>query len=363
MSLMPPTPRTRGAARRISVLRRVSVLRSAVATLAVATALAGCGLRLETPAPTAPAPDATEVVRSRSVGDSLELAAGARAASAAAGADVQTVLTRVADFSDQHAVELGGTYDSGLATPSPNASTPPTEPTPAPDAGWVLAQLATARGTAAADAADVPSGVLARLLASIAAARAGLAAQLAASLGVPPPDAGTPAASSPATAPTEGAPAGTPTATSSSSPAAPQAADVPSADRIGIVAAEDQAGYAFEVIAAKLDDPRRSSARSAAATHRARAEAWAQTWALDGATSDPRRATYALPAGLDDPAAALTLAQSLEAGLTTTYASAVADSARASRPELVAALLAASADAAAWGAPATPFPGLPERVG
>jgi len=357
MNPLRPTPRTRGDAR-----RRIPVLRLAVAVLAVTTALAGCGIRLETPAPTAPAPDATEIVRSRTVDDALELAADARAASAAANAAVQAVLARVADYSDQHAVELGGAYDSGLATPTPGASTTPTAgPTAAPDAGQVLALLATADRTAAADAADVPSGALARLLASIAAARARLVAQLAAALGVAAPDAGAPAATSPTAGATAAA---TPTPPlSSASPAAARPADVPTADRTGIVAAEDQAGYGFEVLAAKLDDPSRSAARVAAAAHRARAESWAQAWALDGTTSDPRRATYALPAGLDDPATALALAQRLEVGLTTTYASVVASTARPSRPEIIAALLTSDADAAAWGAPATAFPGLPERVG
>ncbi|HEX5333631.1 MAG TPA: DUF4439 domain-containing protein [Cellulomonas sp.] len=358
MSLLRPTPRTRGAAR-----RQIPALRLAVAALAVATALAGCDIRLETPAPTAPAPDATETVRSRTVDDALELAAGARAASTSASAEVQAVLAQVADFSAQHAVELGGTYDSGLATPSPSTSTPAAEPTALPDASQVLTLLATADRTAAADAADVPGGALARLLASIAASRAGLVARLAAALGVAAPVAG-PAVASPsasASAPTDSATA-TPTAGAPGT-ATPHPADVPTADRTGIVAAEDQAGYGFEVLAAKLDDPSRSSARAAAAAHRARAEAWATEWALDGTATDPRRATYALPAGLDDPATARALAQTLELGLTTTYASAVADSARASRPELIAALLVADADAAAWGVPTTAFPGLPERVG
>src|SRR5659263_452359 len=288
MSLLRPTPRVRGAAR-----RRPRALRLVVAVLAVTTALAGCGIRLETPAPTAPAPDATEIVRSRSVDDALELAAGARAAGTAANAVVLAVLAQVADFSDQHAVELGGVYDSGLATPTPGTPTPTAGSTSAPDPGQVLALLATADRTAAADAGVVADGELARLLASIAASRARLVAHLA----------------------------------------------------------------------AKLDDPSRSAARTTAVTHRARAESWAQAWGLDGTTSDPRRATYALPAGLDDPATALALAlaQSLEVGLTATYASVVADTAPGSRPEVIAALLTADADAAAWGAPATAFPGLPER--
>lgn len=356
MSLLRPTPRVRGAAR-----RRPRALRLVVAVLAVTTALAGCGIRLETPAPTAPAPDATEIVRSRSVDDALELAAGARAAGTAANAVVLAVLAQVADFSDQHAVELGGVYDSGLATPTPGTPTPTAGSTSAPDPGQVLALLATADRTAAADAGVVADGELARLLASIAASRARLVAQLAAALGVAAPAAEATAAESP----TDGAtPSATPApAVSSPSPDAPRPADVPAADRVGVVAAEDQAGYGFEVLAAKLDDPSRSAARTTAVTHRARAESWAQAWRLDGTTSDPRRATYALPAGLDDPATALALAQSLEVGLTATYASVVADAAPGSRPEIIAALLTADADTAAWGAPATAFPGLPERVG
>ncbi|HEX7805802.1 MAG TPA: hypothetical protein VF413_06540, partial [Cellulomonas sp.] len=168
MSLLRPTPRSRGAAR-----HRIPALRLAVAALAVATALAGCGIRLETPAPTVPAPDATEIVRSRTVDDALELAAGARAASTSSSAEVQAVLARVADFSAQHAVELGGTYDSGLTTPPPTTATPTAPPTAVPNAAQVLTLLAAADRAAAAGAADVPGGALARLLASIAASRAG----------------------------------------------------------------------------------------------------------------------------------------------------------------------------------------------
>jgi hypothetical protein len=350
----------RGVAR-----RRRPALRLVVAVVAVTTALAGCGIRLETPAPTVPAPDATEIVRSRSVDDALELAAGARAVGTAADAAVVDVLARVADFSDQHAVELGGVYDSGLPTPTPRTTTAAADSTPAPgapDPGGVLALLAAADRTAAADAADVPDGELARVLASIAASRARLVTQLAGALGVAVPTPETPTVETPAAdgAPTTATPA---PAVSSPSPATPRPADVSATARMGVVAAEDQAGYGFEVLAAKLDDPSRSAARTAAAAHRARAEVWAQAWALDGTTSDPRRATYALPAGLDDPATALALAQSLEVALTTTYASVLADAPPDSRPEIIAALLTADADAAAWGAPATAFPGLPERVG
>ncbi|MGV8976522.1 MAG: DUF4439 domain-containing protein [Cellulomonas sp.] len=357
MSPLRPTPLTRGTAP-----RQIRAVRYAAAALAVAAALTGCGIRLETPAPTAPAPDLTEIVRSRSVDDALELAAGARAASTGASPQAQEVLSRVADFSTQQAVELGGIYDSGLAAPTPSPSTAAAAPSAAVDATRVLALLTTAEQTAAADATDVPGGGLARLLASIAAARAGLVAQLAAALGVPAAAAGAPAGQLPAATPDNGATASDPSPTVSTSSAAPRPANVPTAERIAIVAAEDQAGYGFEVLAAKLDNPSRSVARTAAAAHRARAETWAQEWTLDATTSDPRRATYALPAGLDDPSTAVAFAQSLEIGLTTTYASAVADSASVSRSGLIAALMTASGDATAWGAPLVAFPGLPERV-
>jgi hypothetical protein len=342
MSLLRTTPRPRAG-----VPRPNRALRCAIAVIARALALAGCGLRLQTPPPTAPSPDAREVVRGRSVDDALALTRSARLATTSNLAVVD-VLTRVADFSDQHAAELGGVYDSGLATPTAHGATPAAGPTPAAtDPGQVLALLAATTRTAGDDADTVSDGELARLLASIAASRARLADELAAALGV--------------TVPAVAAP--TPHPTASASGSASGSAGVRASTQAAVVAAEDQAGYGFEVIAAKLADPHRSAARTAAAEHRARAEHWAQVWGIDGTGSDPRRASYALPTGLDDPATTLARAQSLDAALITVYASAVADAGPGARTDLIAALVAADSEAATWGAPPTAFPGLPERLG
>ena len=69
----------------------------------------------------------------------------------------------------------------------------------------------------------------------------------------------------------------------------------------------DEAGYGFEVIAAKLSAEQRATAEAAAAAHRARSEDWAAAAGIDGTAQDPRRASYTLPAGLDDPAVATAL--------------------------------------------------------
>jgi hypothetical protein len=357
MSLLRATPRLADG------LRPTRALRLAVAVVAATLVLAGCGLRLETPPPMAPSPDAREVARSRSVDDAREVARSARGAMTTSNAAVAEVLTRVAAFSDEHAAELGGVYDSGLATPAPHEATTAATPTSgAADPHQVLALLATTALTASSDAATVTDGELARLLASIAAARARLAGQLAGALGVPVPTPTPTVAGVAATvAPTPDH--ATASASSSPQPTTSPTAEVRASTRAGVVSAEDQAGYGFEVIAAKLGDQYRSAAVAAAAQHRARAGRWAQVWGIDGTASDPRRASYALPAGLDAQATALALAQRFEVSLTTVYASAVADAGPGRRGDLIAALLTADSDAATWGVPATAFPGLPERAG
>lgn len=337
----------------------------AVAVVAAALALAGCGLRLQTPPPAAPSPDAREVVRSRSVDDALDLARSARALMTTSAPAVADVLTRVSAFSDQHAAELGGVYDPGLVTPtSPDATAGPTPTASVRDPHELLALLTTTARTAQTDAATVSDGELARLLASVAASRARLAGQLAGALGVAVP------AVVPTRAPAGGATTGaatphsaTPSASALPRPGASPAVDVRASTRAAVVSGEDQAGYGFEVIAAKLGDPHRSAAIAAAAEHRAKGEHWAQVWSIDATTADPRRASYALPTGLDDPATALVLAQRLEVSLTTVYASAVADAGPGGRTDLIAGLLAADSEAASWGVPAMAFPGLPERAG
>ena len=124
----------------------------------------------------------------------------------------------------------------------------------------------------------------------------------------------------------------------------------------------DEAGYGFEVIAAKLSAEQRATAVSAAASHRARSEDWAAAAGIDGTAQDPRRASYTLPAGLDDPTVATALGRTLETAVADAYANAVAQAGPGSRAPLIDGLRRATVDAAIWGATPVPFPGLPERA-
>lgn len=312
--------------------------------LGAVLALSGCGLRLETPPPEPLVPDATEVVRSRTVEDALALAAGAsdlteaRAASAAPDDALTSVLADVTAFSTAHADQLGGEYDSGLPEPAPTSS--PTSTPAVADAGALLALVASAADTARTDAGEVEDGQLARLLAAVATARAGLRDRLAAATGTVPPQPGDPAPS--------------PTATAGPGP-------LPADTYADLVVAEDEVGYAYEVIAAKLSGEARGLAQADAAVHRARAEAWARESGIDGTAIDPRRTAYALPSGVDDPAVALELGRTLELRLTVAYASAVAVAPAGSRAAVLEALRTADVEATAHGAAAVAFPGLPEQ--
>lgn len=319
--------------------------RLVVALLATVLALAGCGLRLETPPPEPLVPDAVELVRSRTVEDALALAAGAtdlvaaRAAAATPDDALTQVLADVTAFSTAHAEQLGGVYDSGLPTPSPTPAATPTR-TPVADAAALLELVATAAGTARTDADAVEDGQLARLLGSVATARASLRDRLGAATGVTPPE------------PVDPAP----------SPAASvQPGPLPPETYADLVVAEDEVGYAYEVIAAKLTGDARAAAQADAAAHRGRAETWARESGIDGTAIDPRRTAYALPGGIDDPAVAAELGRTLELRLTVAYASAVAVAPAGARLAVLEALRTADAEAVAHGAPPVAFPGLPEQ--
>jgi hypothetical protein len=323
--------------------RRRSV-RLVTGLLGVVLALSGCGLRLETPPPEPLVPDAVELVRSRTVEDALALADGARSltdarVAAATPDDALTpVLADVAAFSTAHAEQLGGVYDSGLAGPTPTPS--PTTSAPVPDPAALLTLLTTAADTARTDADEVEGGELARLLASVATARTSLRDRLGAATGTPAPEPADPAPSPAASV---------------------ELGPLPADTYADLVVAEDEVGYAYEVIAAKLTGDARATAQADAAAHRARAEAWAREAGTDGTGIDPRRTAYALPDGIDDPAVAVELGRTLELRLTVAYASAVAVAPAGARTAVLDALGTADAESAAQGAAAVPFPGLPER--
>ncbi|WP_421733273.1 DUF4439 domain-containing protein [Cellulomonas sp.] len=314
--------------------------------------LAACGLRAETPPPVEPSPDALEQIRARTVADSAALSAAASAAALLPDGAVEPVAPVLADvvgYSDQHADQLGGVYVSGLPTPtdSPTASPPTTG-----SVAEVLEQLAAATRTALTDADAVPDGSLARLIASVATSRGELTERLAGATGAPVP------ALAPDEAPAATDPAPTPAGTTATT-----GVDGLTTGDVGVLAlVHDEAGYGFEVIAAKLSGDQRTAARAAAAAHRATSEDWAAAAGIDGSAQDPRRASYALPAGLDDPAASAALARTLETAVADAYANAVAQAEPGSRSSLIAGLRRATADAATWGAAHVPFPGLPERA-
>lgn len=340
--------------------------RSLVTALALTCAiiLSGCGLRLETPPPTEPVPDAMEVVRRTAVADALLVAEQADTAAASTGvrADVVVELRRISEATTEQAQQLGGEYDSGLgdivaerSEASPSAST--SERTPRA----VVTSLVDAATRTRAAADQVQLGTLGRLLASISAAQTRYASDLAELTGARAPElppTQIPEPAEPSAEPTkEGEASATPAA------AADGAAVVPTGlsaeDLSALVLAEDTAGYAYEVRAAQADGDVRTRADERARLHRARAQAWAQVAGIDSTDQDPRRVAYTVP-GTSTPTP--DLARALEDDLAQSYASLAGVAEPGTRAVLVSLLTESILASAAWGAPAVPFPGLPEQA-
>jgi hypothetical protein len=340
--------------------------RSALTALALTCAiiLSGCGVRLESPPPTEPVPDAVEVVRRTAVADALLVADQAAAAAVAEGvrSDVAAELTAIAEATTLQAEQLGGEYDSGLgdivterSDASPSATTP--EQTP----GAVLTSLgdAATRTRAAADQAQ--SGPLGRLLGSVSAAQARYARDLAGLIderGPELPSTQIPEPPEDGAEPSEGE-----EASAAPASATEELAAVPtglSAEELAtLVLAEDTAAYALEVRAAQADGEVRSRAYDRSRVHRARAQAWALLAGVDGTDQDPRRVAYAVPG---PETATPDLARDVEEDLTQNYATLVGVAEPGTRGVLVALMTDTTLAAAQWGAPATPFPGLPEQA-
>ena len=313
---------------------------SIVTSLAL-LAVAGCGLRLETPPPTEPVPDAQETLRRSAVDGALlvgDLAEVAGATSSGLDPTALATLTETGTFADRHVTQLGGVYDSGLPEPEPTASATdePTTPTAATPAE-VLDALAASSASMREGIDQTDDGPFARLLTSIVSSQDASARQLAAMTGTPLPES--------LVLPTgllvpETTPSGL-TAT----------------DLATIIEAEDAAGYAFEVRAALSDGDVRAAALDRAVLHRARAEAWAQAAGTAGGAQDPRRVAYSVPA--DVPTAEL--AVQLESSLAESYAALTAEAGTGTRLPLADLSTEASLAAVAWGAPLGAFPGLPEQ--
>ncbi len=187
------------------------------------------------------------------------------------------------------------------------------------------------------------------MIASVATSRGELAVRLAAATG----------AEVPSLVPE---PSPTPAATGEQSPQPGGVDGLTTEDLATLALVHDEAGYGLEVIAAKLSGDQRATARAAAAAHRGRSEEWAAAAGIDGGAQDPRRASYTLPAGLEDPAVATALARTLETAVADAYADAVAAADPGSRATLIDGLRRATDDAGTWGATPVAFPGLPERA-
>jgi hypothetical protein len=357
--------------------RRRPRLGALLAAVVVAALAAGCGVRLETPPPAEPVPDALEVVRRTAVADALVVAeqAGAVAAVTAAG-EIRTELERVAQASLAHADQLGGVYESGLEDPAASASAP-VSPEASPSATpvapeEVVATLTDAAARSRSAASTTTDGPLARLLASVGASQTVSATRLARLVGaepptpvtplVPMPDDGTGVTGTPSATPSADGAAASPSPSPSPSPsdgATPEG--LTAADLSAVVAAEDSAGYALRRRAALAGEDLRGPLLARAETHLERAEAWALFAGTDGTDQDPRRAAYAVP----DPAEAddATLARTLEADLAADYASLVGRAAPGTRSVLVDLLVDAALAVDAWGGAPSAFPGLPEQAG
>lgn len=346
---------------------RSSFLRTAVAAACLVLLLGACELRLQTPAPTAPSPSATEMARQRAATDAVVLAEMATLAAGGAradgtGATVVDTLDEVATTSDRHATALGGVYLPWPASPTPTPTAPTASPEPIPSAGVVVAALRAAAARASDDADTVTDGPLARLLASVAASRTVLADALDAR------SAGT-ALALPTSGPTDPPSAAPPPApvTASAAPgiggsrgAVPGLQD---SSLTALLEAEDALGAGWEVLAARSSGQARSRAALVAAEHRARAQAWATLLGVAGTALDPRRDAYALPLQVLDPAGdALAGLLELETRLGDRLAALIAQVEPGARGPFVRALAANALLVLQAAGTTTAFPGLGETV-
>jgi hypothetical protein len=363
---------------------------AALGAALLALLLSGCGLRLETPPPAEPVPDALEIVRRTAVSDALYVADQADAAVAALDgrrARLTAELERVAQDSREQADELGGRYESGLEVQAPVTGSP--EPSEAPvDPTDVVTALVEASGRSRIAAGTTVDGPLARLLASVGAAQAVSAARVGdfTSAGAPDPvepvvpeprpvpetagsgspdAAGAAGALTAATAEDEGEPEDEPTedVVSSTAPDSGEPAVLPTGltaeDLRVLVESEDSVGYALQIRAALRDGDARDRLADRADEHSARARDWAVVAGTGATADDPRQVAYTVPRGTKDGA----LVRRVEGDLGTTYASLVATTAAGTRTVLVDLLVESALTQDAWGAEPVPFPGLPEQAG
>lgn len=304
-------------------------LRTAGAALLVGLALAGCGVRIETPPPAVPVADAAEQARQDAARTAEQLRAAAAAAGVSADADLTPVLTAVEAASAEHRTALGGVWapwpgagPDATAYPGPDATPSPTptgeDATPA-DVLGLLEEAALA----AHDAAVAHDGDLARLLGAVAISRTYLAQDLAAALGEE----------------------------ASGLPAAPLAAPGPGELDPDTSVALDAARYALEVVAARTTGAERTRAVE-------RADHLEEVASAVAPEDDRREVAYDITAAAQGTATSEhALAATAELDVVRAYiALLAADGAR--RADVLAAAVDAAAAARSWSATLPALPGL-----
>ena len=323
----------------------------AVLGLTLVMPLAACDLRLETPPLSEPTPDAREVARRAAATDVsaiIDVAtitlAGVKKKSRAA-----SELTWIVKASQIHLDQLGGVYVSGLDTENPGTPTAPPS-TPAlgtdkpgnakPTVADVVDRLAQSYSRTRGALESAPDPGLARLMASIATAQMSSATKLAAIAKIDLPDVALP---------------GTPVA-----PSTPPSG-VSTSVLSPLVSAEDSAGYAYEILAARLTDAPRVAASARAVVHRDRASALALAAQVSGTPQDPRLVAYEIPAGFLAEPVDNASAGTLELNLTTSYATLVGVVVEQERAAYMDLLVESYESALTWGAKRTYFPGMPEQ--
>ena len=314
--------------------------------LATALLFAGCDVRLETPPPAEPVPDAIELVRRTVAADAERIAQ--LSAIAAVGEESEAVreeLLRINADARAHLASVGGIYVSGLSLPDDNVEAEAALPQNATVAE-VLSELNRAAHNNISNAVGDPNGNKARLFASIGISQGLAAERLAAASGVENPD--------PITNwyGLEGE-------AELGSPDGHEATGITVADFQAIVKSEDAARYAFEVAAARSEGDLRAAFRHRARLHGARAQAWAALGQIAETDQDPRLVAYQIP--LDIPPAELVLL--IENGLSLRWAALIAAAAPGARSPLVEALVASQQTVAQWGGSVAAFPGIPELEG
>lgn len=311
-----------------------------ITTCVIFSLVSGCGVRLETAAPTELVPNNNELARQALVNDFELVLQNVPAPAEVESTDVAEVLDVISRQATARSAALGGVYVSGL----PSSTEPPTSaddpisasPSTGTAAGTVESTVAkllesSARARTSLELPDDPE--LARVIASSAIGQVLEAHDLAKA----------------AEASADWPDALLPTQWTNEAP-------VLSDDAFhSLIVSEDFAGYAYEVAAAMGEPDKRNPLLSVAQRHRDRAELLAQMAALSETPNDPRRAAYELPLDLTADKHVATakelrgVLRSIEEGLASQYLQLVTQVSAHDRALIFDAALQSARDARARG--------------